>query len=114
MILAVDDQLVSPITTTMTSSVIRTPKISPSVPNREAMTGARMIARTKVGITRKKSVIRIRKESVRPPMNPATIPMRTPRKTVTRVARSPITIEIRAPWTVRLAMLRPSSSVPSG
>ena len=73
-----------------------------------------MIASTNVGMTRKKSAIRISTASVRPPTNPLTMPMRTPKTTVTTVARRPMTIEIRVAWTVRFSMLRPSSSVPSG
>ncbi len=42
MIRAVDDQLVSPMTMTMTNRVIRMPRISPSVPNRLVMIGARI------------------------------------------------------------------------
>ena len=114
MIRAVDDQLVRPITMTMTSSVMRIPNTSLSDPNISVMTGARTSARTNVGMTRKKSVTRMRSVSVRPPRKPAMIPTLVPTRTVTAVARSPMTIETRAPWTVRLSMLRPSSSVPNG
>jgi hypothetical protein len=115
MIRAVDDQLVMPMTTTMTISVIRMPKTSRAAePTSSRMIGVRIRARTNVGMTRKKSVIRMRIASVVPPTNPATIPTTTPIATVTIVARKPMTSEIRAPWTVRFSMSRPSSSVPSG
>ena len=78
------------------------------------MIDVRMIASTNVGITRKKSVIRISTPSVRPPMKPLTTPTMTPMTTVMTVASSPITIDTRAPWTVRLSMSRRSSSVPNG
>ncbi len=61
------------------------------------MTGARTIARTNVGSTRKKSVKRMRALSTRPPTKPETTPMRAPTKIVMKVAISPIDIEIRAP-----------------
>ena len=65
MIRAVDDQLVIPITMTMTISVIRIPGISVvAEPTTSWMIGVRIRARTNVGITRKKSVIRISDESV--------------------------------------------------
>ena len=69
MIRAVDDQLVIPITTTITSRLERMPKISRDpVPSTSRMIAVRMIARTKVGITRKKSATRIMTASNRPPM----------------------------------------------
>ena len=74
----------------MTSSVARSPNSSASTPMMSRMTGARMIASTKVGSTRKKSVRRMRPLSSRPPTNPATTPMRAPTKIVINVARSPI------------------------
>ncbi len=112
MIRAVVAQDVMPMTMTMTTSVARNPMISASTPMMSRMTGARMIASTNVGRTRKKSVSRIRPPSTRPPVKPATTPMSAPTKIVIAVASSPIDIETRAPWTVRLSMSRPSSSVP--
>ena len=67
MIRAVDAQLVTPMTTTMTTSVDGIPKITASDPMSSRMIGARMSARTNVGSTRKKSVMRMRTVSVRPP-----------------------------------------------
>ena len=67
MIRAVDAQLVTPMTTTITSSVTRIPKNSLFSPTRSRMIGARIRARTNVGRTRKKSVIRMRTVSTRPP-----------------------------------------------
>ena len=113
MILAVEAQLVIPTTMTITKRVVRTPKKTLPEPITSAMIGARMSASTKVGRTRKKSVIRIRTPSVRPPTNPPTTPMTPPRMIVITVASSPMTIEIRVPCTVRLSMSRPISSVPS-
>ena len=113
MIRAVDDQLVMPMTKMITTSDIRIPNTSVAAePTTSWMIGVRIRARTNVGITRKKSVTRMRPESAKPPTNPATIPTTTPRKTVTNVASRPIDSEIRAPWTVRFSMSRPSSSVP--
>ena len=60
MIRAVAAQLVRPMTMTMTISVALMPKISASMPTRSRTIGARTTARTKVGRTRKKSVIRMR------------------------------------------------------
>ena len=111
---AVDAQLVMPMTMTMTISVTRIPAISASRPTISRMIGARTRARTKVGRTRKRSVMRIRTWSVRPPTNPDTIPTRAPSTTVMIVASRPMTIEIRVPQTVRLRTLRPSASVPIG
>ena len=113
MIRAVEAQLVTPMTMTMTSSVRRIPNSSASVPTSSRMIGARMSASTKVGNTRKKSVMRMSTVSSQPPTNPATIPMTDPSRTVTTVASRPITIEMRVPCTVRLRMSRPISSVPS-
>ena len=73
-----------------------------------------MIASTNVGMTRKKSAIRMMSESVRPPANPLRIPSPAPRTTVITVASSPITIDTRVACTVRFSIERPSSSVPSG
>ena len=70
MIRAVVAQDVMPMTMTMTISVARSPKISASTPMMSRMTGARMIASTNVGRTRKKSVSRIRTLSTRPPTKP--------------------------------------------
>ena len=64
---AVVAQLVSPMTTTITIIVARIPNSSASAPTMSRMTGARMIARTIVGRTRKKSEMRIRIVSVLPP-----------------------------------------------
>jgi hypothetical protein len=112
MMRAVDAQLVMPMTTTMMYKVIRIPKNSEVVPKISRRIGARMRARTKVGRTRKKSVMRMSVVSTQPPMNPLTIPTNTPMATVTTVASSPMIIDTRAPWNVRLRMSRPSSSVP--
>ena len=71
------------------------------------MIDVRIRARTKVGMTRKKSVIRIRSVSSQPPTKPEITPSTPPSRTVMSVASSPITIEIRAPWTVRFSMSRP-------
>ena len=113
MIRAVDAQLVMPMTMTMTTSVVRMPKISASSPMMSRMIGARMMASTNVGRTRKKSVTRMRRV-VGPAADEARRRCRsaTPTKTVMSVASRPMTIETRAPWTVRLRMSRPSSSVP--
>ena len=73
-----------------------------------------MIASTNVGMTRKKSAIRMMTESVRPPTNPLMIPSPAPSTTVITVASSPITIDTRVACTVRFSIERPSSSVPSG
>ena len=97
---------------TMTTRVARSPAISASTPTMSRMIGARMIASTNVGRTRKKSVTRMRLESVSPPTKPDTMPMTTPTRTVMTVASRPMIIETRAPWTVRFSMSRPSSSVP--
>ena len=60
MIRAVDAQLVIPMTMTMTISVSRIPKTSVvAEPTTSRMIGVRMSARTNVGRTRKKSVMRI-------------------------------------------------------
>ena len=60
MILAVDDQLVIPITTTMISRLTLMPKMSiDPVSSTSRMIAVRMIARTNVGRTRKKSAMRI-------------------------------------------------------
>ncbi len=109
-----DAQLVMPTTMTITISVVRMPRTVLPVPMMSLMIGARISASTKVGRTRKKSVIRIRKASSRPPANPPTMPISPPMKTVIAVARKPMTIEMRVPWTVRFSMSRPISSVPSG
>jgi len=53
MIRAVEAQLVTPMTTTITKRVARIPKNSASVPTMSRMIGARTIARTNVGRTRK-------------------------------------------------------------
>ena len=73
MIRAVEAQLVMPMTMTITTSVARRPPNSASTSTMSRMIGARTMARTKVGRTRKKSVRRIRLESVQPPTNPDTI-----------------------------------------
>ena len=115
MIRAVEAQLVIPITMTITINVIRIPKSwVVAEPIRSRMSDVRMIASTNVGMTRKKSVIRISVLSVRPPTKPLMTPRTAPMKTVMTVARSPITMETLAPWTVRFSMERRSSSVPSG
>ena len=54
----------------------RRPRLSS--PTRSRMIGARMRARTNVGRTRKKSVMRIRSVSIRPPTNPDAMPMTAP------------------------------------
>jgi hypothetical protein len=94
---AVDDQLVIPMTTTMTPRVKRTPNTDTPGPTISSMIGARISARTKVGMTRKKSVVRMSTASVDPPTNPDTMPTRTPMTTVTNVARRPIAMLILAP-----------------
>ena len=71
MIRAVEAQLVIPITTTITTSVIRMPRNSAWAPMTSSRTGARISASTNVGSTRKKSDTRIRIVSVTPPTNPA-------------------------------------------
>ena len=60
MIRAVDDQLVMPMTMTMISRLSRMPKSSlDPPPTTSRMIEVRMIASTNVGMTRKKSAIRI-------------------------------------------------------
>ena len=67
MIRAVTAQLVRPMTTTMTIIVARMPNSSASAPTTSRITGARMIASTIVGSTRKKSEMRMMTVSTRPP-----------------------------------------------
>ena len=113
MIRAVAAQDVIPMTTTITTSVMRIPNSSAWVPMMSSRTGARIKARTNVGRTRKKSVMRMRKVSMRPPRNPLTIPINAPMKTVITVASSPTIMDTRVPWAVRLSMSRPCRSVPN-
>ena len=92
---AVVAQLVSPMTTTMTSRVARIPRNSACGPMMSRMIGARIRARTNVGRTRKKSEIRIRTLSRTPPTKPARMPTTAPIRIVISVAIRPIAIEMR-------------------
>ena len=94
---AVDAQLVTPMTMTMTTRVIRIPAISASAPTISRMIGARMIARTKVGRTRNRSVIRIRIWSRPAAGEPGHDPDQGTEDDGDDVASRPMTIDIARP-----------------
>ena len=97
---AIDGQPESPITSTMI------PRLWPKI-------AARTITSGIVGITRKKSVSRMRSASVPRPKYPATSPIPAPRTTEIAVANSPTSNEMPAPARSSLNTSLPSSSVPS-
>src|SRR5712692_7243347 len=81
-------------------------RLGPSAP-------AIAIARIRAGKARKTSVRRMSASSTRPPLYPATSPTTVPKTPADATTTTPMMSEIRAPYRIRLAMSRPSESVPS-
>lgn len=91
-----------------------TPMARTTVPRERGSTVASAMARTRVGITRNQSVIRISTVAYAPLKCPAVIPTVVPIATDSAAASSPTSSDTREPHTSRASRSRPNRSVPSG